>query len=598
MDKARTIRPYSLETIAVHGGQAPDPATGSRAVPIYQTTSYVFADTGHARELFALDEAGNIYSRIENPTVDVLEKRIAQLEGGVASVAFSSGQAAMTSAILALAGAGDEIVSSKYLYGGTHTLFSATLPQLGIKVRFVDPGNPDEIRAAINERTKAVVGEVIGNPTLHVLDIERVAEIAHGAGVPLIVDNTFATPALCRPLEWGADIVVHSATKWLGGHGTSIAGIVVDGGRFDFSSGRFPQYTEPDPTYHGIRFFQEFGTLAFSTRLRARYLRDVGACLSPFNAYLILLGVETLCLRMERHCSNALEVARHLELHPAVNWVSYPGLPSHPSHELARKYLEGGFGAIVVFGIKGGAEAGARLIDRSVLWSHLANVGDAKSLIIHPASTTHQQLSADERAAAGVTDDLVRLSVGIEGVGDLIAELDDSLKAATGVGESAVAIINSESVIRRVAGSARVLEYTADGPRRRAQRVAVVGLSSNPGRPSHRVARKLKRQGYRIIPVNPSGGEILGEPVRASLSELDVDVDVVLVFRAPEHAPEVAREAASLPGRPVFWMQEGIISDEAAKIAADAGMDVVMNRCMWKEVQRLQGTIATYLGVD
>ncbi len=591
----RPVRGYTLETLAIHGGQAPDPTTGSRAVPIYQTTSYVFHDTRHARELFALDEAGNIYTRIGNPTVDVLEKRVAQLEGGVAGVAFSSGQAALTSAILTLAGAGDEIVASAHLYGGTYTLLGATLAQLGIQVKFVDPADPDNFRKAITERTKAVIGETIGNPRLSVLDIEAVAQIAHDAGVPLIVDNTFATPYLCRPIEWGADIVVHSATKWLGGHGTAIGGIVVDGGRFDWGNGRFPLLTEPDPTYHGLRFFHEFGTLAFATRLRSRILRDVGGCMSPFNAFLILLGVETLPVRMDRHCENAMAVARHLENHPAVAWVLYPGLESHPQHELAAKYLRPGYGAMVVFGIRGGSAAGARLIDRSVLWSHLANVGDAKSLIIHPASTTHQQLSEEEQEKAGVSPDLVRLSVGLEGVADLIAELDDNLYMATGLGQPGEPILNSETVIRRVAGSSTVPADDGTGARR-AQVIAVVGLSPDPGRPSYRVARKLQRIGYKIIPVNPRGGTILGETVYPALKDIPVPVDVVQVFRAPDAAPGIAREAAALPGRPVFWLQEGIESQEAAELAAGAGLPVVMNRCLWKEVQRLQGSIVTYLG--
>ncbi|MBO8140954.1 MAG: aminotransferase class I/II-fold pyridoxal phosphate-dependent enzyme [Firmicutes bacterium] len=590
------LRGYSLETLAIHGGQAPDPATGSRTVPIYQTTSYVFADTRHAQELFALNEAGHIYSRISNPTVDVLEKRIAQLEGGVAGVAFASGQAAMTAAILTLAGSGDQIVASAHLYGGTHTLFASTLAQMGIDVVFVDPTDPENFRRAITDRTRAVVGETIGNPRLSILDIEAVAQIAHDAGVPLIVDNTFATPVLCRPIEWGADIVVHSATKWIGGHGTSIGGIVVDSGRFDWGNGRFPQFTEPDPTYHGLQFFREFGTLAFSTRMRARYLRDLGASMSPFNAFLLLLGVETLPLRMERHSENAARIARHLKQHPAVEWVLYPGLEDHPQHELALKYLERGFGAMVVFGIKGGAEAGARLIDRSVPWSHLANVGDAKSLIIHPASTTHQQLSPEEQSRAGVSPDLVRLSVGLEGIDDLISELDDSLYDATGIGHPGEPILNSETIIRRVAGSATVPGENGQGRRR--QVIAVVGLSPDPGRPSHRVARKVQRMGYRIIPVHPAASEILGEPVYRSLADIPIPVDVVQVFRAPQHAPEVAREASKLPGRPVFWMQEGIESPEAARIASEIGMPVVMNRCLWKEIQRLQGSVITYLGAS
>lgn len=610
----------------VHGGQAPDPTTGSRAVPIYQTTSYVFADSEHARQLFSLEEAGHIYSRISNPTVDVFEKRIAQMEGGVAGVATASGQAALMTAVLGVAGAGDEIVSSAHLYGGTFTLFAHTMNQIGITVKFVDPSDPDNFRRAITERTKAVVGETIANPKLSVFDIEAVAHIAHDAGVPLIIDNTFA-PLLCRPIEWGADIVVHSATKWLGGHGNSIGGVVIDGGRFDWGNGRFPQYTEPDPSYHGVSFFNDFGTLAFSMRVRTRCLRDFGFSMSPFNAFLLLQGTETLPLRMERHCQNALEIARHLENHPAVSWVRYPGLPSSPDHERAKKYLSGGYGAMVVFGIKGGTAAGARLIDHSVLWSHLANVGDTKSLIIHPASTTHSQLSDEELRASGTDPDLVRLSVGIEGVRDLIAELDDSLYYATGLGERGEPIINSETVIRRVAGASTVPDDGAGaaGPlptgaaggtwkqgdeagkqgeetrketgARRRQVIAVVGLSDDSGRPSYRVARKLQRQGYRIIPVNPTKtGHILDEPVYASLADVPERVDVVQVFRAPAHAPAVAREAAALGYECVFWLQEGIVSHEAAELAAEAGLSVVMNRCLWKEVQRLQGSITTYRG--
>lgn len=600
------LREYSLETLMVHGGQAPDPSTGSRAVPIYQTTSYVFADSEHARQLFSLEEAGHIYSRISNPTVDVFEKRIAQMEGGVAGVATASGQAALMTAVLGVAGAGDEIVSSAHLYGGTFTLFAHTMNQIGITVKFVDPSDPDNFRRAITERTKAVVGETIANPKLSVFDIEAVAEIAHDAGVPLIIDNTFA-PLLCRPIEWGADIVVHSATKWLGGHGNSIGGVVVDGGRFDWGNGRFPQYTEPDPSYHGVRFFNDFGTLAFSMRVRTRCLRDFGFSMSPFNAFLLLQGTETLPLRMERHCQNAMEIARHLEEHPAVAWVRYPGLSSSPDHERASKYLSGGYGALVVFGIKGGTAAGARLINHSVLWSHLANVGDTKSLIIHPASTTHSQLNDEELRASGTDPDLVRLSVGIEGVRDLIAELDDSLYYATGLGQRGEPIINSETVVRRIAGSSTVLDDRTGKPSdsaveteeqlRRRQVIAVVGLSDDPGRPSYRVARKLQRQGYRIIPVNPTKtGHILNEPVYASLADVPERVDVVQVFRSPAHAPAVAREAAALGYECVFWLQEGIVSHEAAELAAEAGLSVVMNRCLWKEVQRLQGSITTYRG--
>lgn len=422
---------YSLETLLLHGGQEPDPVTGSRAVPLYQTSSYVFKDTEHARQLFALEEPGNIYTRIMNPTSDVFEKRMALLEGGIGALATSSGMSAITTAILNIAGAGDEIVAATNLYGGTYNLFSTTLPKYGIHIKFVDPTDPENFRKAITPKTKALYGETIGNPSLHVLDFEAVANIAHEAGIPLIVDNTFATPYSCRPIEWGADIVVHSATKWIGGHGTSIGGIIVDGGKFDWNNEKFPGFTEPDESYHGIRYAQDVGEAAFITKARVQLLRDIGACLSPFNAFLFLQGLETLHLRVREHNKNAAEIAEFLENHPGVEWVAYPGLENHPAHELAKKYLNGGFGSIVNFGIKGGKEAGRILIDNISLWSHLANVGDAKSLIIHPATTTHQQLGAEELKTTGVTEELVRLSVGIESVEDLKNALDEALKKAT-----------------------------------------------------------------------------------------------------------------------------------------------------------------------
>lgn len=423
---------YRFATLAVHAGQQPDPTTGARAVPIYQTTSYVFHDTGHAARLFALEEPGNIYTRIMNPTTAVFEARVAALEGGVGALATASGQAAITLAICNIARAGQEIVSSASLYGGTYNLFSITMPKLGIKVRFVDPADPKNFADAITPATRALYVETIGNPKLDVPDLAAIAEVAHSAGLPLIVDNTFATPYLCRPFEHGADIVVHSATKFIGGHGTSIGGIIVDGGRFDWSNGRFPELTEPDPSYHGVRYWDTFGNQAYIVKARVQLLRDLGPCLSPFNAFLFLQGLETLHLRMQRHSENALAVARFLKEHPAVNWVSYPGLPDHPSHELAKRYLKGGYGAILTFGIKGGLEAGKRFIESLALFSLLANVGDAKSLVIHPASTTHQQLSPEEQLAAGVTEDLVRLSVGIEDIEDIIADLDQALRKATG----------------------------------------------------------------------------------------------------------------------------------------------------------------------
>jgi len=430
-----TIR-YGLGTRAVHSGQEQaDPATNARAVPIYATTSYLFDSADHAADLFALREPGNIYTRIMNPTSDVFERRIADLEGGVAAVATASGQAAQTLALLNLAQAGDTIVASSSLYGGTYALLRHTLPRLGIRTRFVDGNDPTAVAAAIDETTRAVYVETIGNPALDVPDFAALAEVAHAAGVPLVVDNTFATPVHARPIEHGADIVVHSATKWIGGHGTAIGGVVIDGGRFDWAaSERFRGfYVDPEPAYHGLRYAEAFGPAAFAARLRTLLLRDVGAALSPFNAFLFLQGIETLHLRMQRHSSNALALARFLEGHPAVSWVRYPGLESHPTHALASRYLDGGFGGVLTFGVLGGEEAAKRVIAGSRLFSLVANVGDAKSLIIHPWSTTHEQLAEAEREAAGVTADLLRLSVGIEEIDDLTADLDGALRAAVGL---------------------------------------------------------------------------------------------------------------------------------------------------------------------
>lgn len=424
---------YAFETLALHAGQEdPDPATRARAVPIYQTTSYVFENADHAADLFGLRAAGNIYTRIMNPTQDVFEKRIAALEGGVAALATASGQAAIFLAITNIAGAGDEIISSASLYGGTYNLFAQTLPHLGVNVRFVDGSDPENFRAAITEKTRAIYAETVGNPRLDTLDIRAVADVAHAAGIPLILDNTFPSPYLITPIEHGADIVVHSATKFIGGHGTSIGGVIVDGGRFDWAaSGKFPGLTEPDPTYHGVRYVETFGQAAFAVKARTQLLRDLGPAISPLNSWLFLQGLETLPLRMERHSENALRVAQFLAGHPAVTWVLYPGLSNHPTHELARRYHKHGYGAIIGFGIKGGLEAGRRLINSVRLFSLLANVGDAKSLIIHPASTTHSQLSEEEQLATGVTPDFIRLSVGIEAVNDLLADLDQALRLAS-----------------------------------------------------------------------------------------------------------------------------------------------------------------------
>ena len=426
-----------LGTRAVHAAQeSADPATNARAVPIYATSSYVFNNAEHAADLFALRQFGNIYSRIMNPTNEVFEKRVAALEGGVAAVATASGQAAQTLAILNLAQAGENIVASKALYGGTVALFAHTLPRLGITTKFVDIHNLDEVRGAIDDKTRAVYVETLGNPRLDVPDFRAVADVAHANGLPLVVDNTFATPILCRPIEHGADIVLHSATKWIGGHGTSIGGIVVDGGTFDWGSApRFKAfYQDPDAAYHGLKFAEVFGNLgganiAYAIRLRVTLLRDIGAALSPFNSFLFLQGIETLHLRIERHCENALKVARFLADHPLVTWVSYPGLPNHPTHARAKRYLDNGFGGVLTFGVRGGADAARRVASSTKLFSLLANVGDAKSLIIHPWTTTHEQLTDAERAAAGVTADLVRLSVGIEDADDLLRDLDQALRA-------------------------------------------------------------------------------------------------------------------------------------------------------------------------
>jgi O-acetylhomoserine (thiol)-lyase len=430
-DQKQQERGYGFDTLALHGGQEVDSATTARAVPIYQSTSYVFHDTEHAANLFSLAEMGNIYTRIMNPTTDVFEKRVTLLEGGVGALATASGQSAQTLAILNIAGAGDEIVSAAALYGGTYNLFHYTLPKIGINVKFVDTRNPESLREAITDRTKALYAETVGNPQLDTLDIEAAASVAHEAGIPLIVDNTLPSPYLVNPLAHGADIVVHSATKFIGGHGTSIGGVIVDGGKFPWDNGNFPEFTEPDPSYHGLEIYPTLGELSYILKARVQMLRDYGPALSPFNSFLFLQGLETLPLRMERHSQNAQAVAEFLQNHEKVNWVNYPGLPEHPSHDLAKRYhREGMFGAILGFGIDGGLEAGRKFIDRLELHSLLANVGDAKSLVIHPASTTHQQLSVDEQKSTGVTDDYIRLSVGLESIDDILYDLDQALNGA------------------------------------------------------------------------------------------------------------------------------------------------------------------------
>jgi O-acetylhomoserine (thiol)-lyase len=427
-----------ISTAVIHTGQeVPDTDTGSRAVPIYQSTSFVFKSTEHAANLFALKEFGNIYSRIMNPTVDVFEKRMAAVEGGSGALAVSSGQAATSLAMLAITGLGDEIVSANNLYGGTYELFHHTFPRLGRTVRFVDSSSPDEMKKAISEKTRALYAETVGNPKLDVPDFEVLSEIARRAGIPLVIDNTVGV-GLVRPIDYGAGVIVMSATKYVGGHGTSIGGVIVDSGNFDWSNGKFPEFTEPDPGYHGLKFWDAFGAhpdlgnIAFVTKVRVQLLRDLGPCLSPFNAFLFLQGLETLPLRVKKHSENALAVAQFLGKHPLVSWVNYPGLESHPSHMKASKYLNGGYGGLVGFGVRGGIEAGKRFIESVKLLSHLANIGDAKSLVIHPASTTHQQLSAEEQKATGVTPDYIRLSVGLEDAEDIKEDIDQALKKASG----------------------------------------------------------------------------------------------------------------------------------------------------------------------
>ncbi len=427
---------FGLDTIAVHAGQeSPDSATGARAVPIYQTSSYVFKSADHAANLFALKELGNIYTRLMNPTNDIFERRIAAIEGGTGALAVSSGMSAISLALLTITQVGDEIVSANNLYGGTYQLFHYTFPKLGRRVIFVDSTRPEEFEKAITEKTRAIYAETIGNPKLDIPDFERISATAHRAAIPLVIDNTVGV-GIVRPIDYGADIIVDSATKFINDHGNSIGGVIVDSGRFDWSQGKFPEFTEPDPSYHGVKYwnafgnFPCFGNVALAFKARLQLLRDLGPCMSPFNAFLFLEGIETLALRQKKHSENALAVARHLQDHPDVAWVSYPGLVSHPSHELAKKYLKGNYGALLGFGIKGGLESGKKFIESVRLFSHLANIGDSKSLVVHPASTTHQQLKAEEQMATGVTPDFLRLSIGIEDAKDVIADIDQALAKA------------------------------------------------------------------------------------------------------------------------------------------------------------------------
>ena len=426
-------RKFGFETLCLHAGQQPDPTTGSRAVPIYQSTAYVFDSTDHAASLFNLQTFGNIYTRIMNPTNAVFEERMAALEGGRGGLAVASGMAAQMVAIFTIMEAGDELVSSSTLYGGTYSQFDVSFRKLGIHTKFVNPDEPENFRKAITKKTKAIFAETIGNPLINVLDIEAVAKIAREAGIPLIVDNTFATPYLCRPIEYGADIIVHSATKFICGHGTSVGGVIVESGKFPWDNGNFPVMMEPSKGYHGVRFYETFGDFGYIMKARVETLRTFGPALSPFNSFLFIQGLETLHLRMERHCSNAVAVARFLKDHPAVTWVNYPGLTDNPYHELAKRYLPKGVGSIFTFGIKGGKEAGVRFIESVQLLSHLANVGDAKTLVIHPASTTHRQLTEEEQLTAGVTPDMIRISVGLESIDDIIWDIEQALEKSQAI---------------------------------------------------------------------------------------------------------------------------------------------------------------------
>ncbi len=437
MAEKQQERTYGFNTRALHAGYAPDPTTGARAVPIYQSTSFVFKDTDDAAALFALEKFGNIYSRIMNPTTAALEERVASLENGAAALATASGQAAQFLAVTSILQAGDHMISAGTLYGGTYTQFDVSFRKLGIDVTFVEPDDPENFRKAITPKTRCLYGETISNPRGNVLDIEAVAKIAHANHIPLMIDNTFASPYLCRPIDYGADIVVHSLTKFMGGHGTSIGGIIVDSGKFPWDQGKFPQLTEPSPAYHGMVFHKVFGNIAYIIRARVEGLRDMGPCISPFNSFLLLQGIETLGMRMDRHVANALAVAQFLERHKAVSWVKYPSLPSSPYYQLAQKYVPKGGGAVFSFGIKGGYEAGKKFINSLKLFSHLANVGDARSLVIHPASTTHQQMKPEEQAAAGVTPELVRLSIGLEDLEDILWDLDQALTASGSRSEAA-----------------------------------------------------------------------------------------------------------------------------------------------------------------
>jgi O-acetylhomoserine (thiol)-lyase len=587
-------RDFGFDTRQVHAGQRPDPNTGARAVPIYQTTSYVFEDPESAAAYFNLQEYGNTYSRIMNPTVAVFEERMASLEGGCGAVAFASGLAAQVAALFTLLQPGDHVVSSSALYGGTVNQFKHVLRKMNVGLTWVNPDDPAAWQAAVPRQHEGFFAETIGNPGGNVLDIEAVAAIAHAHEIPLLVDNTFASPYLCRPFEWGADIVIHSATKFIGGHGTSIGGVVVDSGAFNWSNGRFPVVAEPSPAYHGLEFHETFGTYGYLMKLRAETLRDLGAAMSPFNAFLFLQGLETLSLRMERHVQNATAVANYLDGHALASRVTYPGLAGSPYRALVDKYLPRGAGAVFSFECHGGRAGGQEFIRAVTLWSHLANVGDAKSLIIHPASTTHRQLNDDELRAAGVGPGTIRLSCG--------NRIDRRPDLGSGAGLCARGRRECQRSHRMSpAGTAFDLARYQDPQTiqrmvHNAKTVAIVGLSKNELRASHFVGYYLRRHGFRVIPVNPREPEIFGEKSYASLLDLPVPVDIVNVFRAPEALPGIAAEAVKIRAG-ALWCQFGVINEEGARIAEAGNVPVIMDRCLKVEHARYVGRMH-WLGLN
>lgn len=552
------------ETIALHGGQEPDPTSGSRAVPIVETTSYVFKDTEHAQNLFALAELGNIYTRITNPTTAVFEERIALLEDGVAAVATSSGMAAITYAILNIAQAGDEIIADSNLYGGTYNLFLHTLPKYGITFKLVDGTNPENFRGAITDKTKAIFGETITNPSLNVFDIEAVAEIAHENGIPLIIDNTFATPHNTKPISWGADIVVHSATKWIGGHGSTIGGVVVDGGRFNWDNPRFPEFSTPDESYNGLKYV-DLGAPAYALKLRVQLLRDTGAALSPKSAFTFIQGLESLEVRVDKHLENTKEVIAYLKNHPAIEWVNYPGLEEHPSYKLSKKYLKRGAGSVVTFGIKGGREAGRKVIDNIKLWSHVANVGDAKSLIIHPASTTHQQLSAEDLKKSGTTEELIRISVGLESPKDILADLDQAIAKATG---EALQLKTTE---------ADATEWLLHSPFDRSEglrqkTIATSGIDAN-------TKQKLESYGFQVVSVGEN-------EEYQQLTDIEGELDALLIGDT-EPPAETVEQLINKQSK-ILWLENNS-ANTSTEHAEAAGIYVIKGARILDALDRVRG---------